>query len=87
MTPDELDRWANLIDGMIRGEYAELLCRDQRAAWNAQHDCMGILDEIDLPYDAGRSANDMWVRVCGTIRFLPDTNPNVHYMGWKQIWR
>ena len=79
----ERQRWAHLIDGLVKGEYVELLCRDVRAAKNAQNDCIRLLEEIELPYEARRSVSDMWVRVCGMIRFLPYTNPNVHVRGCR----
>lgn len=77
----ERERWAHLIDGLVTGEYVELLCPDVRRAKHAQQTCIVILRQIGLPFDAGRSINDMWVRVCGMIRFLPNTSPGAHYLG------
>ena len=79
----EQERWAHLIDGLVTGEYVELLFPDARRARCAQKTCIGILRDIDLPFEAGRSVNDMWVRVCGMIRFLPNTSMNVHHFGWR----
>lgn len=74
----ERERWAHLIDKLVTGQYVELLCSNARVAKNAQNDCIRLLEEIRLPYEARRGANEMWVRVCGMIRFLPDTNPAVY---------
>ena len=79
----EQERWAHLIDGLIKGEYVELLYPNVRRARYDQKTCIRILQCIDLPFEAGRSVSDMWVKVSGMIRFLPNTSVEVHCRGWR----
>ena len=82
---DELERnrWVRIVEDLISGEYAELLFPDVRRAKHAMQTCVSILRDIDLPFDAHYHISDMWVKVCGKVRFLPNTSMNVHNFGWR----
>lgn len=86
MNDDELQRWACLIDGLVKGDYVELLFPTAYHARRAFADCIGILKSIDLPFEARRHIIDMRVTVCGTIRFLVDSDVRVHYWGGPGEW-
>ena len=74
MRDEEYTRWAFLIEDLIRGEHVELLCPTVNHARCRLLECMRILDEICLPYDARRSPAYMAVRVSdGDIEFIPET--------------
>lgn len=86
MREDELQRWAYVIDDIVKGNDVELLFPTVRQARHAFGDCIKILNALNLPYDAHRYILDMKVRVCGTVRFLIESDERIHRPGWRPGW-
>lgn len=74
MIDEEYTRWAFLIHDLVRGKHIELVCPTVHHARCRLLECVRILDEIRLPYDARWSPAYMAVRVSdGDIEFIPES--------------
>lgn len=71
MTPEELDRWANVLDRAIRGEWVTLVYETWEEATHAFGQCRDIMRAIGLVHDASRRQARCFLRIdeLGGIRF------------------
>lgn len=80
MTDDELQRWAYVIDDIVKGKDVELLYPTHMHAHRAYRNCMRILRSIDLPCRIVGNSVMKGIEVSGAVWFLNASNPA---SGWR----
>lgn len=71
MNDDELQRWACVIDDIIKGKDVELVYENVRRAHYAFSQCVKILEMADIPFDAVGIQGNERITVLGTVWFTP----------------
>lgn len=70
MTDDERQRWAYVIDDILKGKDVDLLYPTATQANQAFRTCAAILGSISLPFSIGGGRGDRSLTVVGTVRFM-----------------